>query len=95
MSDATNDWLSRSLANFAGLMAQAQREWWHLIALDLGIDLSTPAGEFMANVMSWAAQWERRITGQHTVTPSRSSGPRSDAWPSQDALGRRGAPRPR
>jgi DNA invertase Pin-like site-specific DNA recombinase len=47
-------------------MAQAQRERWNLIALDLGIDLSTPAGEFMANVMSSAAQWERRIIGQRT-----------------------------
>ncbi|MEO5842949.1 MAG: recombinase family protein [Acidimicrobiales bacterium] len=60
------DRLSRSLADFARLMAQAQRERWNLVALDLGIDLSTPSGEFMANVMSSAAQWERRIIGQRT-----------------------------
>jgi DNA invertase Pin-like site-specific DNA recombinase len=60
------DRLSRSLVDFAGLMARAQREGWNLVALDLGIDLSTPAGEFMANVMSAAAQWERRIIGQRT-----------------------------
>lgn len=60
------DRLSRSLLDFAGLMADAQREKWNLVALDLGIDLSTPAGEFMASVMASAAQWERRIIGQRT-----------------------------
>jgi DNA invertase Pin-like site-specific DNA recombinase len=60
------DRLSRSLADFANLMATAQREGWNLVALDLGIDLSSAAGEFMANVMASAAQWERRIIGQRT-----------------------------
>lgn len=60
------DRLSRSLLDFAGLMASAQRDGWNLIALDLGIDLSTPAGEFLASVMASAAQWERRIIGQRT-----------------------------
>lgn len=60
------DRLSRSLLDFAGLMADAQRRGWNLVAMDLGIDLSTPAGEFMASVMASAAQWERRIIGQRT-----------------------------
>jgi len=60
------DRLSRSLLDFAGLMARAQSAGWNLVALDLGIDLSTPAGEFMASVMASAAQWERRIIGQRT-----------------------------
>jgi DNA invertase Pin-like site-specific DNA recombinase len=60
------DRLSRSLLDFAGLMKRAQAGGWNLVALDLGIDLSTPAGEFMANVMASAAQWERRIIGQRT-----------------------------
>ena len=60
------DRLSRSLLDFAGLMQRAQRNGWNLVALDLGIDLSTPAGEFMASVMASAAQWERRIIGQRT-----------------------------
>lgn len=60
------DRLSRSLLDFAGLMARAQRDGWNLVALDLGIDLSTPAGEFMASVMAAAAQWERRIIGART-----------------------------
>jgi DNA invertase Pin-like site-specific DNA recombinase len=60
------DRLSRSLLDFAGLMADAQGRGWVLVALDLGIDLSTPAGEFMASVMASAAQWERRLVGQRT-----------------------------
>ncbi|HVE90925.1 MAG TPA: recombinase family protein [Actinomycetota bacterium] len=60
------DRLSRSLLDFAGLMSRAQSRGWNLVALDLGIDLGTPAGEFMANVMASAAQWERRIIGQRT-----------------------------
>ena len=60
------DRLSRSLLDFASLMARAQTNGWNLVALDLGIDLSTPAGEFLASVMASAAQWERRIIGQRT-----------------------------
>ena len=60
------DRLSRSLLDFAALMARARSKGWILVALDLGIDLSTPAGEFLASVMASAAQWERRIIGQRT-----------------------------
>jgi DNA invertase Pin-like site-specific DNA recombinase len=60
------DRLSRSLADFADLMARAQSAGWNLVALDLGVDLATPSGEFMAGVMASAAQWERRIIGQRT-----------------------------
>src|SRR5665811_1911797 len=48
------DRLSRSLLDFASLMARAQNKGWNLVALDLGIDLSTPAGEFLASVMASA-----------------------------------------
>lgn len=60
------DRLSRSLVDFAQLMADARAGGWNVVALDLGVDLSTPAGEFLANVMASAAQWERRIIGQRT-----------------------------
>jgi len=48
------------------LMVRARAGGWNLVAVDLGIDLATAAGEFMANVMASAAQWERRIIGQRT-----------------------------
>lgn len=60
------DRLSRSLVDFAAIMAEAQARGWNLVALDLGVDLSTPAGEFLASVMASMAQWERRIIGQRT-----------------------------
>jgi DNA invertase Pin-like site-specific DNA recombinase len=60
------DRLSRSLVDFAGLMARAHSKQWNLVALDLGIDLTTPAGQFLANVMASAAQWERRIIASRT-----------------------------
>lgn len=60
------DRLSRSLLDFASLMAQAQRERWELVVLDLGVDTSTPAGEMMASVMATFAQYERRLIGQRT-----------------------------
>ena len=60
------DRLSRSLLDFAGLMERARREGWSLVALDLGVDTSTPAGEMMASVLATFAQFERRLIGQRT-----------------------------
>jgi len=60
------DRLSRSLLDFAGLMAQARRQGWQLVALDLGLDTSTPSGELMASVLASFAQYERRLIGQRT-----------------------------
>ena len=60
------DRLSRSLIDFAAIMDRARTRKWNLVAVDLGVDLSTPAGEFLAAVMASAAQWERRIIGQRT-----------------------------
>jgi DNA invertase Pin-like site-specific DNA recombinase len=60
------DRLSRSLIDFAGLIQEAQTGRFNIVALDLGVDLSTPSGEFLANVMASAAQWERRIIGERT-----------------------------
>jgi len=60
------DRLSRSMLDFAALMARATREHWALVALDLGVDTTTPAGEAMANVMATFAQFERRLIGQRT-----------------------------
>ncbi len=37
-----------------------------MIALDLGVDTSTPAGEMMASVRATFAQFERRLISQRT-----------------------------
>lgn len=58
------DRLSRSMLDFAKVMAAAQTESWALVALDVAVDTTTPAGEAMANVMATFAQFERREQGE-------------------------------
>lgn len=60
------DRLSRSLLDFAFLMAKAQREGWNIVALDLGVDLSTPAGQMMAGILAVFAEFERNVISQRT-----------------------------
>ena len=60
------DRLSRSVQDFAGLLDVARRQHWAVIALDLGVDTTTSAGELVANVMAAVAQWERRVIGERT-----------------------------
>lgn len=52
------DRLSRSLCDFAGLMAESQRQGWGLVAMDVAVDTSTPSGMLVANVMASVAAWE-------------------------------------
>ena len=60
------DRLSRSLVDSARLLEQARREKWALVALDLGIDTTTSAGELVASVMASVAAWEGRVIGERT-----------------------------
>jgi DNA invertase Pin-like site-specific DNA recombinase len=60
------DRLSRSMMDFTGLMATAQKQGWALVALDCAVDTSTPAGEAMANLLATFAQFERRLISQRT-----------------------------
>jgi DNA invertase Pin-like site-specific DNA recombinase len=60
------DRLSRSLLDFAALMATAQKQNWALVALDCAVDTSTPAGEAMAHMLATFGQFERRLIGQRT-----------------------------
>jgi DNA invertase Pin-like site-specific DNA recombinase len=55
-----------SVVDQDGLLAEAEHDGWALIALDLGLDLSTPSGEVMAHVVAAVAQFERRLIGQRT-----------------------------
>lgn len=60
------DRLSRSVHDASGLFDRATRQGWSLVALDLGVDTSTPSGEMMANVLASFAQFERRMIGERT-----------------------------
>jgi DNA invertase Pin-like site-specific DNA recombinase len=60
------DRLSRSLLDFAAVMERSRRKRWALVALDLGVDTTTPQGEMMANILATFAQFERRLISQRT-----------------------------
>jgi DNA invertase Pin-like site-specific DNA recombinase len=60
------DRLSRSVLDFATLMEHSKKKGWGLVALDIGVDTTTPSGEVMANVMAAFSQFERRLIGQRT-----------------------------
>jgi DNA invertase Pin-like site-specific DNA recombinase len=61
------DRLSRSMLDFAALMATAQRQSWALVALDCAVDTSTPAGEAMAHVLAAFGQFDRRPTRRNVL----------------------------
>ena len=60
------DRLSRSVVDAGRLLEEARKRGFNIVALDLGLDLSTPTGELVANVLAAVAQWERRMIGQRT-----------------------------
>lgn len=60
------DRLSRSVADFAGLLETANRQRWALICLDLGIDTSTITGAAMAQVTCTFAEMERKKIAERT-----------------------------
>jgi DNA invertase Pin-like site-specific DNA recombinase len=60
------DRLSRSLSDFTRLMERSAKKRWSLVALDLGVDTTTPAGEMIANSVANFSQFERRLIGQRT-----------------------------
>jgi DNA invertase Pin-like site-specific DNA recombinase len=60
------DRLSRSVQDFAGVLALARRQKWGVVALDLGVDTTTPSGRLVAHVLAAVAEWERDVIAQRT-----------------------------
>jgi len=60
------DRISRSVADFAGLLDRSTRRGWDLVLLDPALDTTTPAGRFTANVLASAAQYERELIASRT-----------------------------
>ncbi len=52
------DRLARSLSGLAQLVDRAQAEGWTLVAVDHGLDLKTPGGALVGNILGAVAQWE-------------------------------------
>ena len=60
------DRLTRSMADFTGLLQAAAKHRWALVALDLQVDTTTPNGEAMAYVVAVFANLERRLISERT-----------------------------
>jgi len=78
------DRLSRSLIDFAGLVERSRKHGWGIVALDLGVDMTTPSGEMVAGVLAVLAQWERRMISERTkaaLAVKREQGVRIGAEP--------------
>lgn len=60
------DRVSRSVADFAGLLDRANLRGWGMVLLSPTIDTSDPAGRFTANVLASAAQYERELISART-----------------------------
>lgn len=60
------DRLSRSAQDFANTMAAAKWQGWALVALDLGVDTTTPSGKLVAGVMAQFAEYERELIAGRT-----------------------------
>lgn len=60
------DRVSRSVADFAGLLDRSAREGWALVVTEADVDTSTPSGRFLMNVLASAAQFERDLVSART-----------------------------
>jgi DNA invertase Pin-like site-specific DNA recombinase len=60
------DRLSRSVHDATGLMLRAEKGGWGLVALDVAVDTTTPAGAAMTQILSVFAELERRLIGERT-----------------------------
>ncbi len=68
-----------SAAEAAELVERARHEGWNLLALDLGLDLATPAGRRIAKAFTTVAGWERRLRSERAraaLARSRAQGVR-------------------
>jgi DNA invertase Pin-like site-specific DNA recombinase len=63
---AKMDRLARSIQHAAEIMNRARAQGWNLIVLDLGLDLSTPQGRAMANMLATFAEFERDMISVRT-----------------------------
>ncbi len=60
------DRLNRSVVDFANLLVLARNRGFNVVVVDIGMDLATPHGELVANIMASVATWEARIISERT-----------------------------
>jgi DNA invertase Pin-like site-specific DNA recombinase len=60
------DRLARSVLHASDIAMSARDQGWDLVVLDLGMDLSTPAGKAMFNMLATFAEFERDMISVRT-----------------------------
>lgn len=63
---AKMDRLARSVLHASDIMDRARTQGWDLVICDLAMDLSTPYGKAMANMLATFAELEREMIGTRT-----------------------------
>jgi len=63
---ARMDRISRSLLHAVEILDLAKNQGWALVVLDLGVDLTTPAGRALAGTMAVFAEFERELIRDRT-----------------------------
>lgn len=66
------DRLARSTLDYAVMIERAQRNDWNLVVVEPEIDLQTPYGRAMANVIMTFAQFERELISERVKGSNRS-----------------------
>jgi DNA invertase Pin-like site-specific DNA recombinase len=60
------DRVSRSVADFAGLLTRARRRSWRVVLLSPNLDTEDASGKFTAHVLAAAAEYERDLISART-----------------------------
>jgi DNA invertase Pin-like site-specific DNA recombinase len=60
------DRLARSTIDAVTIMERAVKRGWKLVAIDMGLDMTSPMGQFFATMMAAFAQWERALISERT-----------------------------
>jgi DNA invertase Pin-like site-specific DNA recombinase len=60
------DRLARSVVDFGTVLRLADTQGWSLVVLDLGVDMTTVTGRFVAQLMANVAEWEAGMIAQRT-----------------------------
>ncbi|MGZ6351159.1 MAG: recombinase family protein, partial [Ktedonobacterales bacterium] len=67
------DRLARSTLDALTMLERAQRRGWALVALDFGLDATTPAGRMFVTILAAFGQWERELIAERTSKALRTA----------------------